>query len=84
MLTIHHLTTSQSERVVWLCEELGIDYKLVVHERLPETKLAPPSLRNPVDLRPYAYITAYLRGVAARSAYTSAMQKGNSTAVQST
>jgi len=46
MLTIHHLTTSQSERVVWLCEELGIDYKLVVHERLPDTKLAPPSLRN--------------------------------------
>ena len=44
MLTIHHLTTSQSERVVWLCEELGIDYKLVVHERLPDTRLAPPSL----------------------------------------
>jgi len=44
MLTIHHLTTSQSERVVWLCEELGIDYKLVVHERLPDTRLAPPAL----------------------------------------
>jgi glutathione S-transferase len=46
MLTIHHLTTSQSERVVWLCEELAIPYKLVVHERLPGTRLAPPSLRN--------------------------------------
>ena len=46
MLTIHHLTPSQSERVVWLCEELGIEYKLVVHERLPDTRLAPPSLRN--------------------------------------
>jgi glutathione S-transferase len=45
MLTIHHLTTSQSERVLWLCEELGIDYKLVVHERLPDTRLAPPALR---------------------------------------
>jgi glutathione S-transferase len=45
MLTIHHLTTSQSERVVWLCEELGIDYKLVVHERMPDTRLAPPALR---------------------------------------
>lgn len=45
MLTIHHLTTSQSERVVWLCEELGIDYKLVRHERLPDTRLAPPALR---------------------------------------
>jgi glutathione S-transferase len=45
MLTIHHLTTSQSERVLWLCEELGIDYKLVRHERLPDTRLAPPALR---------------------------------------
>jgi glutathione S-transferase len=45
MLTIHHLTTSQSERVVWLCEELGIDYKLVRHERDPVTRLAPPALR---------------------------------------
>jgi glutathione S-transferase len=46
MLTIHHLTTSQSERVVWLCEELAIPYKLVIHERLPDTRLAPPSLRD--------------------------------------
>ena len=44
MLTIHHLTTSQSERVLWLCEELAIDYKLVRHERLPGTRLAPPDL----------------------------------------
>jgi glutathione S-transferase len=45
MLTIHHLNTSQSERVVWLCEELGIDYKLVHHQRDPVTRLAPPALR---------------------------------------
>ncbi|MBC5764566.1 glutathione S-transferase family protein [Ramlibacter albus] len=45
MLTVHHLTTSQSERVLWLCEELGIDYTMVRHERLPDTRLAPPSLR---------------------------------------
>jgi len=24
MLTVHHLGKSQSERIVWLCEELGI------------------------------------------------------------
>ena len=29
MLTVHHLGRSQSERVVWLCEELGPDYELV-------------------------------------------------------
>lgn len=28
MLTIHHLGRSQSERIIWLCEELGIPYEL--------------------------------------------------------
>ena len=28
MLTVHHLGVSQSERIVWLCEELGIPYEL--------------------------------------------------------
>jgi len=28
MLTVHHLRQSQSERIVWLCEELGLDYEL--------------------------------------------------------
>ena len=46
MLTVHHLSTSQSERVVWLCEELGIDYQLVRHQRDPVTRLAPPALRD--------------------------------------
>ena len=46
MLTIHHLSTSQSERVLWLCEELGIPYRLVRHERDPATRLAPPALRD--------------------------------------
>ena len=29
MLTVHHLGISQSERIVWLCEELEIPYRLV-------------------------------------------------------
>jgi hypothetical protein len=33
MLTIHHLGISQSERIVWLCEEVGIDYELKRYER---------------------------------------------------
>ena len=41
MLTVHHLGRSQSERVVWLCEELGIPYELKRYERDPETILAP-------------------------------------------
>lgn len=35
MLTVHHLQVSQSERVVWLCEELGIQYELKLYKRSP-------------------------------------------------
>lgn len=35
MLTIHHLAVSQSERIVWLCEELAIPYRLTRYEREP-------------------------------------------------
>ena len=45
MLTVHHLGKSQSERIVWLCEELGIPYDLKRYERLPVTMLAPPEYK---------------------------------------
>ena len=45
MLTIHHLGRSQSERIIWLCEELGLDYKLVHHTRDAKTMLSPPDLK---------------------------------------
>ena len=45
MLTVHHLGRSQSERIVWLCEELGLDYRLVRHARDPKTILSPPELK---------------------------------------
>lgn len=45
MLTIHHLGKSQSERILWLCEELGVAYELKRHERDPVTNLAPPELK---------------------------------------
>lgn len=35
MLTVHHLGKSQSERIVWLCEELGLDYELKRYARAP-------------------------------------------------
>ena len=41
MLTIHHLGKSQSERIVWLCEELGIPYDLKRYDRDTRTMLAP-------------------------------------------
>lgn len=45
MLTIHHLGHSQSERIVWLCEELGLPYALRHYTRDPVTRLAPPDLK---------------------------------------
>lgn len=33
MLTVHHLSTSLSHVVVWLMEELGLPYDLVLHQR---------------------------------------------------
>lgn len=44
MITICHLETSRSERIVWLMEELGLDYKLEVYPREP-TGAAPPPLK---------------------------------------
>src|SRR5262245_58416915 len=45
MLTVHHLGKSQSERIVWLCEELGIPYDLKCYDRDPVTRLAPPQYK---------------------------------------
>ena len=45
MLTIHHLGKSQSERIVWLCEELGVPYELTHHNRDAVTILSPPELK---------------------------------------
>ena len=45
MLTIHHLEKSQSERIIWLCEELGLPYALKRYERDPVTILAPPEFK---------------------------------------
>ena len=44
MITIHHLGVSQSERIIWLCEELGLPYALKRYARDPVTRLAPPRI----------------------------------------
>jgi glutathione S-transferase len=45
MITVHHLETSRSQRVLWLLEELGVPYELKVYKRDPKTRLAPASLK---------------------------------------
>jgi glutathione S-transferase len=42
MITIHHLLVSQSERIIWLMEELGLAYELKSYARDSQTRLAPP------------------------------------------
>ncbi|WP_394787100.1 glutathione S-transferase family protein [Rhodoferax sp.] len=46
MLTIHHLGKSQSERIIWLCEELEIPYDLRIYARDAVTILAPPEFKK--------------------------------------
>ena len=45
MITVHHLGVSQSDRIVWLCEELGVPYDLKRYDRDPQTRLAPAEYR---------------------------------------
>jgi glutathione S-transferase len=44
MITVHHLNNSRSQRVIWLLEELGVDYAIKRYQRDPKTMLAPKSL----------------------------------------
>lgn len=54
MLTVHHLGRSQSERIVWLCEELEIPYVLKCYTRDAVTMLAPPDYKalHPIGTAP--------------------------------
>ena len=46
MIVVHHLNNSRSQRVLWLLEELGLDYEIRRYERDPATMLAPPELKQ--------------------------------------
>lgn len=46
MITVHHLNNSRSQRILWLLEELGLEYNIKRYERDPETMLAPDALRK--------------------------------------
>ena len=44
MITVYHLSSSRSERIVWLMEELGVDYRMEFHPREPNGA-APPAMK---------------------------------------
>jgi len=46
MITVHHLNNSRSQRILWLLEELGLNYEVKRYQRDAKTMLAPPSLRK--------------------------------------
>jgi len=46
MIVVHHLNNSRSQRILWLLEELGLNYEIKRYERDPKTMLAPASLRE--------------------------------------
>ena len=46
MITVHHLNNSRSQRILWLLEELGVDYAIKTYQRDNETMLAPVELRD--------------------------------------
>lgn len=45
MITVHHLNNSRSQRVLWLLEELDLEYEIRHYQRDPDTNLAPAELK---------------------------------------
>ena len=46
MIVVHHLENSRSQRILWLLEELGLQYTVKRYARNPKTMLAPPELKT--------------------------------------
>lgn len=46
MITVHHLNNSRSQRILWMLEELGLDFEVKRYERDPKTMAAPDSLKK--------------------------------------
>lgn len=46
MITLHHLNNSRSQRLLWLLEELKLNYKIEFYQRDAKTILAPESLKT--------------------------------------
>ena len=54
MLTVQHRGISQSERIVWLAEELGLDYTFKRYDRRADNRLAPDEYKalHPMGIAP--------------------------------
>lgn len=46
MITLHYLENSRAQRILWLLEELGLQYEVKHYHRDPKTMLAPKELKD--------------------------------------
>jgi glutathione S-transferase len=46
MIIVHHLADSRSQRILWLLEELKLEYEIEHYARDAKTSLAPESLKK--------------------------------------
>jgi len=46
MITVHHLNNSRSQRILWMLEELGLDYEIAHYQRDAVTSQAPDTLKE--------------------------------------
>jgi len=46
MIKLHHLNKSRSKRIIWLLEELNIEYEIIAYQRNKDTFLAPDALKQ--------------------------------------
>lgn len=44
MIIVHHLNNSRSQRILWMLEQIGLDYKVKHYQRDKQTQLAPKEL----------------------------------------
>ena len=44
MIIVHHLNNSRSQRILWMLEELNLEYEIIRYERDVKTLLGPESL----------------------------------------
>jgi hypothetical protein len=49
LIIVHYLNNSRSQRILWLLEELDLQYEVQHYDRDPQTMLAPGSLRCPLN-----------------------------------
>ncbi len=61
-IILHHLVRSRSHRILWLFEELGLDYEIETYQRDPETMRAPASLRaiHPLGKSPVVSMDGFI------------------------